>query len=179
MHTVSAGYVAGAMFVMSISAWYLLRGRHTDLAKRSMAVAASFGLASALSVVVLGDESGYLTTEHQKMKIAAMESMWHTEPAPAAFNLIAIPNQAERKNDFAIEIPYVMGIIGTRSLTTPLLGIDDLILRAENRIRDGMVAYDARRRSAPIPRTPTRAWCSTRPGRTWATRCWSSATSPT
>jgi len=143
VHTVSAGYVAGAMFVMSISAWYLLKGRHTDLAKRSMAVAASFGLASALSVVVLGDESGYLTTEHQKMKIAAMESMWHTEPAPASFNLIAIPNQAERKNDFAIEIPYVMGIIGTRSLTTPLLGIDDLILRAENRIRDGMVAYDA------------------------------------
>jgi len=92
---------------------------------------------------VLGDESGYLTTEHQKMKIAAMESMWHTEPAPASFNLIAIPNQAERKNDFAIEIPYVMGIIGTRSLTTPLLGIDDLILRAENRIRDGMVAYEA------------------------------------
>ena len=179
VHTVSAGYVAGAMFVMSISAWYLLRGRHTDLAKRSMAVAASFGLASALSVVVLGDESGYLTTEHQKMKIAAMESMWHTEPAPAAFNLIAIPNQAERKNDFAIEIPYVMGIIGTRSLTTPLLGIDDLILRAENRIRDGMVATTRCRRSAPIPRTPTRAWCSTRPGRTWATRCWSSATSPT
>jgi cytochrome d ubiquinol oxidase subunit I len=69
--------------------------------------------------------------------------MWHTEPAPASFNLIAIPNQAERKNDFAIEIPYVMGIIGTRSLTTPLLGIDDLIRRAENRIRDGMVAYDA------------------------------------
>ena len=63
VHTVSAGYVAGAMFVMSISAWYLLKGRHTDLAKRSMAVAASFGLASALSVVVLGDESGYLTTE--------------------------------------------------------------------------------------------------------------------
>lgn len=143
VHTVSAGYVAGAMFVMSISAWYLLRGRHIDLAKRSMAVAASFGLAGALSVVVLGDESGYLTTEHQKMKIAAMESMWHTEPAPASFNLIAIPNQAERRNDFAIEIPYVMGIIGTRSLTTPLLGINDLILRAENRIRDGIVAYEA------------------------------------
>ncbi len=41
VHTVSAGYVAGAMFVMAISAWYLLKGRHTDLAKRSMAVAAS------------------------------------------------------------------------------------------------------------------------------------------
>ncbi|MBX9977909.1 MAG: cytochrome ubiquinol oxidase subunit I, partial [Alphaproteobacteria bacterium] len=59
VHTVSAGYVTGAMFVLSISAYYLLRGRHIDFAKRSMTVAASFGLAAALSVVVLGDESGY------------------------------------------------------------------------------------------------------------------------
>src|SRR3954463_8351616 len=54
VHTVSAGYTMGAMFVLSISAWYLLRGRNVDFAKRSMTVAASFGLASALSVVVLG-----------------------------------------------------------------------------------------------------------------------------
>ncbi len=143
VHTVSAGYVTGAMFVMSISAWYLLRGRHIDLAKRSMAVAASFGLASALSVVVLGDESGYLTTEHQRMKIAAMESMWHTEPAPASFNLFAIPDQQARENRYAIEIPYVMGLIGTRSLTTPMLGINDLVKSAEQRIRNGVTAYTA------------------------------------
>jgi cytochrome d ubiquinol oxidase subunit I len=54
VHTVSAGYVLGAMFVMGISAWYLLRGRHIDLAKRSMTVAASFGLAASLSVVGAG-----------------------------------------------------------------------------------------------------------------------------
>src|SRR3546814_10395710 len=108
------------MFVMSISAWYLLRRRHVDLAKRSMAVAASFGLAAALSVVVLGDESGYLNTEHQKMKNAAIEAMSHTEPAPASFNLFAITNQAERNTDFAIEIHNVMGIIVHSSLTKPL-----------------------------------------------------------
>ena len=151
VHTVSAGYVTGAMFVMSISAWYLLRGRHIDFAKRSMVVAASFGLAGALSVVVLGDESGYLTTEHQNMKIAAMEAMWHTEDAPAGFNLFAIPNQAERKNDFAVEIPYVMGIIGTRSLTTPMLGIHDLVARAETRVRSGIAAYDALQRIRANP----------------------------
>jgi len=151
VHTVSAGYVTGAMFVMAISAWYALRGRHLELAKRSMTVAASFGLASALSVVVLGDESGYLTTEHQRMKIAAMESMWETEPAPASFNLFALPNQAERRNDFAIEIPYVMGIIGTRSLTTPLLGINDLVVHAEQRVRNGIAAYQALQRVRADP----------------------------
>lgn len=143
VHTVSAGYVMGAVFVMGVSAWYLLRGRHSELAKRSMVVAASFGLASALSVVVLGDESGYLTTEHQKMKIAAVEAMWQTEPAPASFNLFAIPDQKHHTNHFAVEIPYVMGIIGTRSLTTPLLGINDLVKRAEVRVKSGIVAYKA------------------------------------
>src|SRR5690606_39650135 len=58
---------------------------------------------------------------------------------------ISIPNQAERKNDFALEIPYVMGIIGTRSLTTPLLGINELVARAETRVRNGIVAYETLR----------------------------------
>ena len=58
VHTVAAGYVVGSVFVLAISAWYLLRGRNVDIARRSMAVAASFGLACSLSVVVLGDESG-------------------------------------------------------------------------------------------------------------------------
>ncbi len=70
VHTVSAGYVCASIFVLGVSAWYILKGRHVELAKRSMTVAASFGLAAALSVVVLGDESGYLSTEQQKMKLA-------------------------------------------------------------------------------------------------------------
>src|SRR5699024_6105655 len=45
VHTVAAGYVTGAIFVLSISAWYLLRGRHLEIAKRSLTVAASLGLA--------------------------------------------------------------------------------------------------------------------------------------
>ena len=69
VHTVSAGYTTAAAFVLGVSAWYLLRGRYKEIAKRSMTVAASFGLAASLSVVVLGDESGYLSGEHQKMKL--------------------------------------------------------------------------------------------------------------
>jgi cytochrome d ubiquinol oxidase subunit I len=116
VHTVSAGYVTGAMFVLSISSWYLLKRRDVEFAKRSFGIAAAFGFASVCSVIVLGDESGYTVGEAQQTKLAAMEAMWETEPAPAAFNLVAIPNEAEMKNDFAIEIPWVMGLIGTRSL---------------------------------------------------------------
>ncbi len=143
VHTVSAGYVTASIFVLGVSAWYLLNHRHIELAKRSMTVAASFGLAGALSVVVLGDESGYLTTEHQKMKMAAMEAMWHTEPAPASFNLIGIPDQEARETHFAVEIPWVLGLIGTRSLTQEIPGIFDLVEEAKVHIRDGIVAYDA------------------------------------
>jgi cytochrome d ubiquinol oxidase subunit I len=79
---VSAGYVCAATFVMGVSAWYLLKGKWTNMARRSMMVAAAFGLASSLSVVVLGDESGYALTDNQKMKLAAIEAMWETEKAP-------------------------------------------------------------------------------------------------
>ncbi len=92
VHTVSAGYVTGAVFVMAISAWFLLKGRNIAFAKRSMTVAASFGLASALSVVVLGDESGYNASENQKMKLAAIEAMWQTEAAPASFTAFGFPD---------------------------------------------------------------------------------------
>lgn len=143
VHTVSSGYVLGSAFMLGVSAWYVLRGRHLEIARRSMVVAACFGLAGSLSVVVLGDESGYLIGEHQKMKIAAMESMWETEPAPANFNLIALPNQAERKNEFAIEIPWAMGLIGTRSLTEPMAGINELVDRAKLHVVDGVKAYNA------------------------------------
>ena len=141
VHTVSAGYVTGSIFVLAVSAWYLLRGRHIALAKRSMAVAASFGLASALSVVVLGDESGYMETLHQKMKIAAIEAMWNTEPAPASFTLVGLPDLATHSTRFAVEIPWVLGLIATRSFNEPLPGINQLVDVARTRIEDGLVAY--------------------------------------
>ncbi|MFC5584982.1 cytochrome ubiquinol oxidase subunit I [Nitratireductor kimnyeongensis] len=143
VHTVSAGYVTASVFVLGVSAWYVLKGRHLDLARRSMTVAASFGLASALSVVVLGDESGYLATEHQKMKLAAVEAMWETEPAPASFTAFGFPDQEARETHYAVHIPWAMGIIATRSLDTQIPGIDELVEHAEERIRNGIVAYDA------------------------------------
>lgn len=143
VHTVSAGYVTGAVFVMAISAYYLLNNRYRELAKRSITVAASFGLASALSVVVLGDESGYVANSNQKMKIAAIESMWETEPAPAEFTIFGIPNQETHQTDYAVKIPYALGLIATRSLDKQLLGINQLVEEAKPKIKEGIIAYDA------------------------------------
>lgn len=143
VHTISAGYVTGSIFVLSISAYFLLRGRNIQFAKRSITVAASFGLASALAVVVLGDESGHLDNEQQKMKFAAIEALWHTEKAPAALTVFGIPNEEKMRTDYALNIPYVLGLIATRSFTEPLIGISELIEQGKERIKEGMLAYEA------------------------------------
>src|SRR5579859_7969454 len=156
VHTVAAGYVMGSVFVLAISAWYLLRERNVEIARRSMAVAASFGLACSISVVVLGDESGYLDGENQKMKVAAIEAEWHTEPPPASFTLFGFPDIAARKTHAAIKIPWALGLIATRSIDEPVLGIFDLVARARARIVKGMEAYSELQllRSGPNPADP-------------------------
>lgn len=143
VHTVSAGYVCGAAFVLGVSAWYLLRNRHVELARRSFVIASAFGVASAASVIVLGDESGYALTDNQRMKLAAIEAMWETEPAPAPFTVVGIPSQTHQETQYAIRIPWVMGLIGTRSIDKQIAGIDELVEHAGERVRDGLVAYDA------------------------------------
>ena len=141
VHTVSAGYVTGAIFVLAISSWYLLKGRDLAFARRSFAIASAFGLASALSVIVLGDESGYEMGDVQKVKLAAVEAEWHTHPAPAAFTLFGIPNEETQVTDYALQIPAVLGLIATRSLDGEVAGIDQLKRDHLERIVRGQEAY--------------------------------------
>jgi len=141
VHTVAAGYTTASMFVLGISSWYLLKKRDIGFALRSIAVASGFGLASILSVIILGDESGYATGEVQKVKLAAIESEWHTEPAPAAFTAFGLPNQTEERTDYAVKIPYLLGLIATRSLDEEVTGLIDIKNQNEIRIRNGMQSY--------------------------------------
>lgn len=143
VHTVAAGYVTASMFVLGISSYYLLRLRDLSFAVRSFAVAAGFGLAAVLSVIVLGDESGYTAGEAQKVKLAAIEAAWETQPPPASFTAFGFPDQASETTRYAVRIPWLMGLIATRSVDTPVKGIKDLKIEHEARIRSGMKAYAA------------------------------------
>ncbi|ODA35955.1 cytochrome d terminal oxidase subunit 1 [Veronia pacifica] len=154
VHTVSAGYTTGAMFILGISSYYLLKGRDLPFARRSFAIAASFGMAAILSTILLGDESGYELGDVQKAKLAAIEAEWHTEEAPAAFTLFGIPNQETMHTDYAIKIPYVMGIIATRSIDTPVLGLSELVGKNELRVRNGIVAYELLEKLRAGDKTP-------------------------
>ncbi|MET3782158.1 cytochrome d ubiquinol oxidase subunit I [Brevundimonas sp. 1080] len=154
VHTVSAGYVCASVFVLGVSAFYLLRGKHVGFAKRSMTVASAFGLAASLSAVVLGDQSGYNLTDNQKMKLAALEAMWHTEPAPAGLTLIGVPSMKDRETHFGVHVPWIMGLIATRTIDKPVEGIFELVATAEDRIESGVIAYDALEKVKANPADP-------------------------
>ena len=143
VHTLTAGYVTGAVFVLGVSAWYLLRNRDTDFARRSFHLAAAFGLVSAIGVAVLGDESGYQVAQTQETKLAAMEAMWKTEPAPASITLFGFPDEASRSTLMGIKIPYLAGLINTRSTDQVIPGIDELEQRIAKRIQNGAIAVKA------------------------------------
>ena len=143
VHTVAAGYVTGSLFVLAISAWYLLKDKHVEFARRSFRIAAAFGVAGTLSVIVLGDESGYAVSESQKSKLAALEAMWETEPAPAGFNIVAWPNEEKEANDWEIKAPYMLGLIATRSTTEQLPGIREIRAKNKERIVSGVQAVIA------------------------------------
>jgi cytochrome d ubiquinol oxidase subunit I len=154
VHTLAAGYVAASMFVLGVSSYHLLRLRDPSFAVRSFAVAAGFGLASAISVIVLGDESGYTTGEVQRVKLAAIEAEWETHAPPAAFTVFGFPDQAAEKTHFAVKIPWLTGLVATRSVDTPITGIKDLKREHEARIRNGMRAYAALQRLKAGDRSP-------------------------
>jgi len=141
VHTVAAGYVTGSMFVLGISSWYLLNKRDIGFARRSFSIASAFGLASVLSVIVLGDESGYTSGETQKMKLAAIEAEWETHPAPAGFTVFGLPDQENQKTDFALKVPFVLGLIATRSIDEDVKGLKDLREESVQHIKSGMIAY--------------------------------------
>ncbi|MAF98862.1 MAG: cytochrome d terminal oxidase subunit 1 [Micavibrio sp.] len=142
IHTVSAGYVTASMFVMGISSYYMLKGRDLGFAKRSFSVGCGFGLAAVLCVIVLGDESGYTLGHAQEAKLAAIEGEYHTEEAPAAFTLVGMPNDEKMETEYAVKIPYALGLIATRSVNEEVKGIHDIVAESEVRVRNGIIAHN-------------------------------------
>jgi cytochrome d ubiquinol oxidase subunit I len=84
-------------------------------------------------------------TEHQKMKLAAIESAWHTEPAPASFTIFGLPDMATRETHAQVKVPWMLGLMATRSLDTEVPGIFELVEHAKQRIINGIPASSALR----------------------------------
>ena len=134
LHVVSAGYTLASVFVLGISAFYLLRKKHVEFAKKSAAVAAAFGLVASIFVAVIGDEHAYEVANTQPTKIAAAEGLYVGEKG-APIVAIGIPKNLPAtevtSNDegfaFKIELPHMLSILGKHGVNAYVPGLKDLI----------------------------------------------------
>ena len=154
-HTVTSSFVLAALFVVGVSAWYLLRRREQQMARKSIAIASAFGFVFALVTAFTGDRSGAIVARVQPMKLAALEALYEgREGAPLTAVGILRP-EAERTNDdnafyFKIGIPKMLSLMSFRDADAFVPGINDLvygnkergILSAAEKMERGRVAVD-------------------------------------
>ncbi|MDD4885214.1 cytochrome ubiquinol oxidase subunit I, partial [Sulfuricurvum sp.] len=132
LHTIGGGYVTAAIFVVGVSAWFLIRGRETQFARRSIIVGASFGLFASIFLLLSGDESAHQVAQKQPMKLAAMEGLY-TGEGRAGIVAFGILNSDKEIGDDQpeffgdIQIPYALSILGYHDINAFVPGINDLI----------------------------------------------------
>ena len=154
LHTVSSGYVLAAIFVIGISAWFILKKREIIFAKRSILVASIFGLIMSIFLIITGDESAREVARVQPMKFAAMEGMYDGQ---ANAPLIAIglmekvnpdtSNLKEKDFAFKIEIPNMLSYMAFLDPRAYVPGIKDLVRGNEEQ---GIISYYERIRRGKI-----------------------------
>ena len=127
-HMWVAALETGAFVIAGISAFYLYRRRNPEFFLRSFKLALAALLVIAPLQIWLGDSSGGDVFRSQPAKGAAIEGFWHTnQPGEgAAWALLAWPNQAEQKNDWALELPNMLSVLGTHSFTGRVTGLADI-----------------------------------------------------
>ena len=121
-HMLLAAYLTSAFCIPAVGAWHMLRGQFKVEARTMMRM--GLGLAAVLVPVQLlfGHLVGDYTHDLQPTKFAAIEARWHDEQ-PASEVVIAWPDVARERNDYAISIPYLGSLIGSMSFTSKEVGL--------------------------------------------------------
>jgi len=134
LHTISSGFLLASMFVLGISAWYLLRKREEQMAKKSMIIAGVFGLLSSLMVAYTGDESARTISKVQPVKFASMEALYDgkSNAGLIAFGVLKdsdqkIGDKKVREFAFKIQIPGLLSVLTTGDRDTYVPGLKDYI----------------------------------------------------
>ncbi len=132
-HTTSSSFMVGSLFVIAISSFYLLKGRHIKMAKRSILVASVFGLLAGAFAGMTGDESAHQVAQDQPMKLAAFEGLYEGERQAGlvAVGLLHPAKQVGDDNDpflFQVKIPGALSFLANRDLNSFVPGIKDLIV---------------------------------------------------
>lgn len=132
-HTVVSSWIVGAAFVAGVAAWYMLKKQHEDFAKKSMKVAAIFGLVGAILTAYTGHGSAQQIAEKQPMKLAAMEGLYKGDNGVGLI-AVAIPNPDKKSHDdgvdpfiMKLEIPKALSLLGFNDFDAFVPGITDII----------------------------------------------------
>lgn len=125
-HMLTASGITAGFLIAGISAYRILHGDHKPAPRRALK-AAVFAISFLVPLqVFLGDMHGLNTLHHQPAKIAAMEALWHSEPTESVpLVLFALPNEAAKKNNFAIEVPHAGSLILTHTYNGTFKGLDE------------------------------------------------------
>jgi cytochrome d ubiquinol oxidase subunit I len=154
LHATSSGFVLASVFVVGISSWYLLKKREISLAKKSILIAAVFGLISSIYLIGTGDNSSKTIAKDQPMKFAAIEGLRNgKEGAGLVVVGLISPSGINQKTDddgfiFKIEVPKLLSFMTNRNWNSFVPGIKDLIngnekygyLPAKEKIERGKIA---------------------------------------
>ncbi|MBN8599361.1 MAG: cytochrome ubiquinol oxidase subunit I [Planctomycetes bacterium] len=122
-HTLMGAFILGAFFVMSISAFYVLKNRHLDFAKKSFTIALIFGTTCSLIMMFSGDLQAREVGFHQPAKLAAFEGVFKTKPGPTGMYLFGWPD-TENETVTGVEVPYLLTFLMYRDFKTPIMGLD-------------------------------------------------------
>jgi cytochrome d ubiquinol oxidase subunit I len=125
LHTLCGAYLLSGFFVMSISAYHLLRRQHIKFFTRSFRIALTFALIFSLGALIMGDVSGQHVAAKQPSKMAAMESHWETR-THAPFYMVVIPDEKNDRNLIQIgEIPSGLSLLAFHSPEAQVKGLRD------------------------------------------------------
>ncbi len=126
LHTISAAYLTTAFIVGGVGAWHLLKDKHNPRSRIMFSMAMWMAAIVAPVQIVLGDLHGINTLEHQPVKVMGMEGHYQSHSNGAPLILFGVPNSAERRIDYAVQIPKLSSLILKHDLNAPLAGLDTI-----------------------------------------------------
>ncbi len=124
VHVLIGAFILGAFFVLSISAFYLLKNRHVDIARKSFMTALVVAVVASLASLASGDSQARLVARHQPAKLAAMEGIYKTTNTGAPLHIFGVPDSKEEVVRFSIEIPGMLSFLVHRDFSKPVPGLD-------------------------------------------------------
>ena len=124
VHVLIGAFILGSFFILSISAYYLLKDWHVDFARKSFMTALVVAAVASIAMLVSGDSQARLVAQYQPAKLAAMEGIYESTDRGAPIHVFGVPDSEARIVRYSLEIPGLLSYLVHRDLNKPVPGLD-------------------------------------------------------